>query len=184
MEYRQVGDFRLSWKLTIILNLVAGAVFALGFFLFFWLYANYSDDIYLVRLMDNSNIWITYALVFAQVILHEYSHGIGYRLSGGKVTYGVKWLCPYCREVSGLYYPTGNFVLTLIMPLLTGTIIAMLVILFYPQFLYYMVVCMLTNISGAAGDIMMLMYVLLKANKGEFIKDEVYGFSVHKREIA
>lgn len=184
MEYTQIGDFKLSWKLTIILNIAAGAVFILGFYGFFWTYSNYSEDTYMVRLLENSDIWITYALVFLQVILHEYSHGIGYRMCGGKVTYGIKWLCPYCREVSGLYYSPVNFIWTLLLPIITGSVICTLVVAFYPQYLYYMFICMLTNISGAAGDIFMLFYILAKAKNGDFIKDEPYGFSVHKRGIA
>ncbi len=180
MQYQRVSDFRLSWKLSIILNLIAGAVFVVGFYLFFYLYAGFSDDRYCIRLLENSNLWVTYILIFVQVILHEYSHALGYKLSGGKVAYGIKWLCPYCREVSGIYYRTREFIITLTLPLITGTIAGIIAILLFPQFLYYTAVCMLVNISGASGDLMMLAYILLKARKDEYIKDEPYGFSVYR----
>ena len=181
MKYEQVNEFKLSWKIIIILNFIAGAVFIAGFYLFFYLYLNYSNDLYGERLFKHSDMWVSYGLVFIQVVLHEYSHGIGYKLCGGKVAYGIKWLCPYCREVSGLYYPTRSFITTLILPLLTGTIIGILAIILFPQFLYYIVICMLVNVSGAAGDIMMFFYILSKTRKEEFIKDEPYGFSVHRK---
>lgn len=183
MNYKHINDFKLSWKLTIILNIIAGGVFILGFYAFLYMYLKYSNDPFYEKLFENYNLWVMYGLVFGQVILHEYSHAIGYKLSGGKVTYGIKWLCPYCREISGMYYPAGNFILTLILPLITGTIVGILAIIFFPQFLFYAVICMLVNLSGASGDFMMLFYILLKAGKNQFIKDELYGFSIHKKLI-
>ncbi len=184
MKYERIGDFKISWTLSIILNLVAGLVFISGFFLFFYLYMSYSDDHFCDRLLENSNIWISYGLVFIQVIMHEYSHAIGYKLCGGRVAYGIKWLCPYCREVSGLHYSSKGFAITLVLPLITGTVIGILAIMFFSQFLYYTITCMLVNISGAAGDITMLIYILLKAKNNYFIRDETYGFSIHKRVLA
>lgn len=180
MRFEHVSDFKLSWKISIILNLIAGVVFFLGFALFIFIYIGCSEDMYCIRLLENSNIWVTYAVIIAQVILHEYSHGIGYKLSGGKAAYGIKWLCPYCREVSGIYYSTGNFIITLILPLLTGTAAGLLAVAIFPQFLYYSMICMLMNFSGASGDIAMLIYVLFKTGKGEFVRDEPYGFSIHR----
>ena len=178
-----MDEFRLNWRITIVLNFVAGIVFVIGFYGFLYFYSKYSSDIFFENLLANSNIWITYAGVFLQVILHEYSHGIGYRLNGGQVTYGIKWLCPYCMEKSGLYYSSKNFILTLILPLITGTIAAFPLLFFFPQFLYYIVICMLTNISGAAGDIMMVIFILLKAKKDAYIRDEKYGFGVYTRTL-
>ncbi|MGE5328865.1 MAG: DUF3267 domain-containing protein [Deltaproteobacteria bacterium] len=181
MDYKLVDEFRLNWFITIILNIVAGIVFIIGFYIFLYFYSKYSTDIFYERLLANSNLWISYIWVFSQVILHEYSHGIGYRLSGGQVSYGIKWLCPYCMEKSGLYYSSKNFIFTLVLPLITGTIAALAVLLFFPQFLYYIVICMLTNISGAAGDIMMVGFILLKAKKDTYIRDEKYGFGVYTK---
>lgn len=184
MEYQQTGEFRLSWKLSVILNIIAGVIFTAGFYGFFYIYLKYSDDSYGIRLLENSNLLIAYILIFIQVAIHEYSHAIGYKLSGGRVSYGIKWLCPYCREVSGIYYPARNFIITLILPVVTGTVIGLIVIALLPQFLYYTIVCMLANLSGAAGDMMMLFYVIIRKRKGEFIKDEDYGFSIHRRVAA
>ncbi|MGE5472688.1 MAG: DUF3267 domain-containing protein [Ignavibacteriales bacterium] len=183
MNYELVDEFRLNWVITVILNIAAGIVFAAGFYGFLYLYFTFSTDILGEKLLANSNLWIAYAAVLFQAVLHEYSHGIGYRLSGGKVKYGIKWLCPYCMEKSGLYYPTNNFILTLILPLITGTIAAVLAFIAFPQYLYYIVICVLTNISGAAGDIMMLFFIILKRNRGQYIKDEPYGFSMYRRVI-
>ena len=180
LRYELVDEFRLNWIITIILNIIAGVIFIIGFYGFFYLYLQYSNDAFGEKLFANSDLWILYAAVLLQVVLHEYSHGIGYRLNGGQVKYGIKWLCPYCMEKSGLYYSTKSFILTLVLPLITGAIAGLLVVFLFPQFLYYVVICMLTNISGAAGDVMMLIFVIQKTKNGEFIKDELYGFSVHR----
>jgi len=181
LRYELVDEFRLNWIITIILNIIAGIVFIIGFYGFLHLYFTFSSDVFGEKLFENSNLWISYAAVIFQVVLHEYSHGIGYKISGGQVRYGIKWLCPYCMEKSGLYYSTNRFVLTLVLPLITGTIAGLLVVFLFPQFLYYVAICMLTNISGAAGDIMMLIFVIQKTKKGQYIKDEQYGFSVHRK---
>lgn len=181
MNYELVDEFRLNWGITIILNIIAGVVFIIGFYGFLYLYFKFSKDTFGEKLLANSNLWISYMAVILQVILHEYSHGIGYRLSGGQVKYGIKWLCPYCMEKSGLYYSTKSFTLTLLLPLITGTLAGLLVMLFFPQYLYYAVVSILANASGAAGDIMMVLFIIIKRKKGQYIKDEPYGFSMHRR---
>lgn len=181
LDFYKVTEFRLSWRLTIILNIIAGAIFAFGYFFFLYYYIPSSDEIVSEGILDNSNIWITYIAVLIQAALHEYSHGIGYRLSGGKPKYGIKWLCPYCMEKTGILYSTKDFIITLMLPIITGTIAGLLILIIFPQFLYYIIVCMLTNLSGAAGDIMMVFFILLKTNRTEFVKDEPYGFSVHRR---
>lgn len=182
--YHQIDNFSLTWKLTVILNIIAGAVFLAGFFLFLWLYGIFSDDRFAIKLFENSDIMTVYVLVFVQVFFHEYSHAIGYKIKGGRVKYGIKWLCPYCREITGLYYATKDFVLTLVLPLITGTIAGVLAAVIFPQYLYYIMICMLTNISGASGDVFMLFYILSKTEKGGFIRDESYGFSIHRKVIA
>lgn len=184
MKYEQIGEFRLNWKWIITLNLIAGVIFFVGFNLFFYVYITCSSDQYCERLLHHSNIGVLYGLIFIQIILHEYSHGIGYRLFGGKVTYGIKWLSPYCREVSGKYYSQGKFIFTLILPLILGTIVGIWIIILFPQFLYYVIICILFNISGSTGDLAMLGFVLLKLKKGEYIKDEPYGFSIHRLQIS
>lgn len=180
MNYKLLSDFKLSWKLSVILNLVAGAVFVGSFFLFFYYYIMLTPDKYCVKLLENSNQYVLYAVVGILIFLHEFSHGIGYRLYGGRVTYGIKYLCPYCREVSGIYYPLKGFALTLTMPIIVITGLGLLCIIFFPQYTYYSMMGMLFNLSGATGDLIMLVYILFKKGKKKYVKDEPYGFSLYE----
>jgi hypothetical protein len=113
------------------------------------------------------------------IIIHEASHSFGYRLFGGKTKYGIKWLCPYCQEISGLYMTKRQFIFVLLIPIITISTICILAIIINNSFIYYGAVAIIFNISGASGDILMALKLMKYNSSSIYIKDESYGYSVH-----
>jgi hypothetical protein len=165
--------------LSVILNLIAGLIFTLCFLVFIDLSVRYLDIEYLV-FIEKFNLLIAYGWILVQVILHECSHAVGYKVYGGKVAFGIKWLCPYCREKTGKFYTVNQFILTLILPIIVVTLMGMVAIFLFPECYYYASICILANLAGASGDVMMLMYVLFFTKKNYYVRDELYGFSMHQ----
>lgn len=115
----------------------------------------------------------TISLMIPISIMHESIHGAAYKLFGGKVKYGFKGIYAYTIETSGKKIPRWQFLIVLLAPLATISLVSLL----FPVWLGGMI--FLLNLLGASGDIYMALF-LCKFNYESMIIDRSYGFDVVK----
>lgn len=118
------------------------------------------------------NFYIYYILIGVLVsIIHELIHGSAYKIFGGKVKYGFKFIYAYTMEISGKAISRNEFLMVLLAPVTIITLIS----LFLPAGIGNMV--FLINFLGSIGDIYMGLF-LCKINRNSRIIDRAYGFDI------
>lgn len=167
-------SFKITWKTHLICFVIALVL------------AKSMDkimDIMINSLFDKSLIFYptpnlivnfyVYMMIFMIVILviHEWIHGITYRLFGWKVKYGFKIIYAYTHEISELPLEKTKFLIVLLAPV---TIMS-LATLFLPAWMGSTIYIL--NLLGSTGDLYMSFY-LLKYTRDIRIIDRTYGFDV------
>lgn len=109
--------------------------------------------------------------LFLTTFVHEILHGLMYILFGGKVKFGLKLICAYTVETSGIILHRTKFLIVLLAPL---TIISLLSLFLGSGFGGLIFIF---NLLGSTGDLMMAFY-LCKGNERSYIIDRDYGFDV------
>ena len=118
------------------------------------------------------NFFISIILLMVPIsIVHEGIHGAAYKLFGGKVRFGFKFIYAYTQEISEKPLLRVKFLMVLLAPLTAMSVLS----LFLPSWLGEMV--FLLNLLGASGDIYMALF-LCKFNYQSKIIDRNYGFDV------
>ena len=120
------------------------------------------------------NYYIIIFLMIAFVtILHEGIHGAFYILFGGKVKFGVKKLCVYTQEISGIPINKLKFLIVLLSP----AIIISLLSFIMPYSIGMSI--LVFNLVGCSGDFYMSFYIMRLPKKCSIV-DRSYGFDIVK----
>lgn len=168
--------FKVSWKLHVlclVISLGICLVFKVCFVniiveivlseTFAQIRGNYLG-LYLYLLLVGVSLFLT-------TLVHEILHGLMYILFGGKVKFGLKLVCAYTAETSGIILHRTKFLIVLLAPL----VVISLVSLFLGSGIGGVI--FMFNLLGSTGDLLMSLY-LCKTNEKSYIADRAYGFEV------
>lgn len=174
-----INSFKITWKTHI--RIISGTyIFALVF-------NNIINPILDKFLLNEFIFYPTkhiilnfYIYVFLLLIpisiIHEGIHGLTYKLFGGKVKFGFKYIYAYTQEISGIPIERDNFLIVLLMPL---TIISILCVCI-PDKIGSII--FLLNLLGSSGDVYMAL-TLKKYDSNSKIIDKAYGYDVINSEL-
>jgi hypothetical protein len=167
-------SYKISWRLHVACNILA-ILISIPLYNFInsinerFCYSRYS---YFPTKFILVNYYFYILIILIVVtILHEMIHGITYKLLGGKIKFGYKIIYAYTQEISGLQIKRNYFILVLLAPLLTLTIIC----LCFNN--YFANMSLVINIMGSTGDIIMAATILRYSNNSKFI-DRSYGYDI------
>lgn len=167
-------SFKLTWKVHVLVIAISIAVIVM----FYNNIINIIINFILQPFMNYPfrslilNFYIYYILLGVLVsTVHELIHGTAYKIFGGKVKYGFKFIYAYTMEVSGKAIERNEFLIVLLAPVAIITLIS----LFLPAGIGNMV--FLINFLGSIGDIYMGLF-LFKVKLSSRIIDRAYGFDV------
>jgi len=154
-------------------------VISVGIYLLFKEYVvNIITEILLAETFDviSENYLISYLFLVGGSLLlttlvHEVLHGLMYILFGGKVKFGLKLVCAYTVETSGVILHRTKFLIVLLSPL---TIISLLSLFLGSGFGGLIFIF---NLLGSTGDLLMAFY-LCKGDEKSYIVDRPYGFDI------
>lgn len=118
----------------------------------------------------NFYIWL-FTLTMVVSVIHELVHGFMYRMLGGRVKFGFRFIYAYTREISGLRMKRYEFILILLSPLFSISIFS------YPLG-YAGKMIFLINLLGSSGDAYMAV-IAARKGKGCRIVDRSYGFDIN-----
>lgn len=124
-------------------------------------------------------IWVVVNVVASIVVLplHEGLHGLAFSLWGGKPHYGAKLpFALYCGAKNQLFHRNEYLVVGLA-PLVVITLAGIIFILLAPALASYVLLGLITNFSGAAGDIWVAMR-LLRQPRDVLVEDTETGYRV------
>lgn len=174
----KILEYRLTKFKSLIFNVQAVFLFLSGYLMLLcWMVLN-PDGMLAASMLQNGSIVVLFLVVGFTALMHELLHGIPYRLFGGKVRYGIKALYLYTMDTSGKYYSTKQMLSVMLSPLIVLTSILIILGLIYREYIFYIWLGILFNISGSIGDMAMSIYILCNG-KGCKVKDELYGFSLY-----
>lgn len=169
-----INSFKITWKthikiillsyfVTIILNNSVNTI--LDNFIFSE-FIKYPTSILIV------NMYIYFIILMIPIsIVHEYIHGFFFVLFGGKVKYGYKIIYAYTQEISGMPIKKIKFIIILLAPLVSITILS----IFLPRNIGGMIY--LLNLLGSMGDVY-IGFTLCKYNFNCKIIDRNYGYDI------
>jgi len=173
-------SFRITWKthllcyISSILIIICIYKFIKQTILYTLLYSipNYSAlKVYF--------LFLIYIVLLTGVVtlVHEFIHGIAYKIFGGTVKYGFKLIYAYTMETSGISLSKTQFLIVLLSPLVTISLLAFV----FSSIIGCQILCMgfIINFAGSSGDIVMALY-LCKIEKNHRIIDRKYGFDIVK----
>lgn len=167
-------SFKITWKTHLIcLVLAIMIVYAMGsvvdiILISFFLskIMLYPTNNYIINFYINAAV-----LMLPIIIIHEFIHGIIYKIYGGKVEYGFKAMCPYTAETSGIPIGRTKFLIILLAPLVAISMISIILPSWLGGMIYFL------NLVGSIGDIYMA-FVLCRYKHDNKIIDRKYGFDV------
>jgi hypothetical protein len=111
------------------------------------------------------------ALVLGVLPLHEWAHGLAISHYGHRPRYGFKWAVLFATS-DGALFRRREFVWIALAPLISISVIGLVVMLFVPGAVAsWIVFAMTLNAAGAIGDIWMTM-VALRFDSAILIRDE------------
>lgn len=171
-EYK-VTKFRLLYY-----NFAAGVIFLAGYLIILRCILQNPQGLLAESVLEHNNIIALFAFIGFISVIHELLHGLTYKMFGARVKYGVKLLNLYTMDVSGKYFSTNQMLSVLLAPLTVITLLLMVFCTIYSQYLYYILVGMLFNLSGSVGDIAMSLYILFNGKECK-VRDDANGFSLH-----
>lgn len=120
------------------------------------------------------NYYIIIFLIIAFVtIVHEGIHGVAYIIFGGRVKFGIKKLCVYTQEISGIPIDKRKFLIILLSPAIIISVIS-----FIMPYSIGMSILVL-NLVGCSGDFYMSFYIMRLPKKCSIV-DRSYGFDIVK----
>lgn len=124
------------------------------------------------------NIMINYYIIIFLIIafvtvVHEGIHGAAYMLFGGKVKFGVKKLCVYTQEISGIPIDKVKFLIVLLSPAIIISVISFIM----PYSIGMSI--LVFNLVGCSGDFYMSFYIMRLPKKCSIV-DRSYGFDIVK----
>lgn len=173
-------QFRSTWK-------TRGLCFAMGYAVYYFM-SDFVNQI-MFKLLFNDIIWkLTNNLVIDVIlffmilmipvnVVHEWIHGMVFKVFGGKVKYEFRGVYIKAREVSGMSIHRSKFLLILIAPMTIISLISLLI----PGWIGGML--LLLNIFKSTGDLLKIFHVF-KGNGSEYIVDKKDGFDIVKEETA
>ncbi|WP_461207808.1 DUF3267 domain-containing protein [Clostridium sp. DL1XJH146] len=167
-------SFKVSWKLHVI-----SFVFTLTVCL---LLQDSIDSLFIsliyhkIIINITGNILVNFCIfiivIFVPItVVHELLHGAAYKLFGGKVKYGFKFIYAYAQEISGMALDRTRFDIVLLVPVTFITIGSA----FIPGSIGDIV--FLLNLVGSTGDLLMALY-LCRGNENSYIIEREYGFDM------
>lgn len=167
-------EYKISSKLHItclILSLVITWIF--------YDYINYNMDLMSISPLinyptNNTNInfiIVSCILISLLSLIHELIHGMFYKLYGGTVKIGFRFVYAYTKETSNIAIESSKFIVVLLSPLFLITLLSLIVDGWIGGFLLFF------NLIGSTGDIVMTL-VVLKYGKNKKIIDCDKGFMI------
>ncbi|MFZ5989258.1 MAG: DUF3267 domain-containing protein [Bacillota bacterium] len=173
----KVAEFKLNRFNSFLINVFSLTAFILGLVLLLeltgkGLWINFMSEI------TYNNALIVFITLFSVIALHELFHGLAYKLYGARLKFGIKFLNIYTMDISGTLYTASQMAVIMLLPLIALTGILTSAIFLLPKFSCFIVLGVLFNISGSAGDILLLSYILYRGRNCR-IKDERLGFSIY-----
>jgi len=170
-DYFPSGKFNLkNTKQVILMNLIGFILLIGSIWLFGWL---------AIRMRGNESVSFSFefssvpsmiisigeflAVIFLVLILHEAIHAIFFWFfSGEKPVIGFKGFYAYAA-MPGWYFPRNQYILIGIAPLVAITLIGILFLAILPvTTLHLVLVGLVLNISGAVGDLFVVLWLLTK----------------------
>ena len=106
---------------------------------------------------------ILIVIVLLSTLIHELIHGLVYKSFGGNFVIGVKGMCAYTKETTGIELTVSQFAVVLLAPVTLISTIS----LFIPVVgsLVFFV-----NLLGSTGDFVVMLW-LMKIKKDSFVVD-------------
>ena len=155
-RYREVlvMDLQKNKKEALIVNGISSALAVMLFLIMnrkeqfmYWLIKAGEED----RLITASLAVLIGTIVY--VILHEFTHGLAMKCSGGKeVKYGFTGMYAYAGS-SRDYFPKGKYIFIALAPVVLWGIIFAVLQAFLPQWSWVVWFLQIMNVAGAAGDL-------------------------------
>ena len=121
-------------------------------------------------LMLNFYLFIILLLIPLSVV-HEFLHGITFKVFGGKVKYGFKIIYAYTQEVSGIEVSILKFSIILLAPVTVISLLGLWLGGWLGGLIYIL------NLLASSGDLLMAC-TLLKYDRNSKIIDRSYGFDI------
>ncbi len=172
------AEYKLTKFKSFIFNIAAGLVFLSGYLILLWNILKHPEGILASSMVKNSNIIVLFAFIGLIAVIHEFLHGLTYKIFGAKIKYGVKLLNFYTMDISGKYYSSKQILIVMLAPITLLTLLLFASGFIFKDFIYYTSIGLLFNMAGSAGDIAMTAYIILNG-RGCKIKDEISGFSIY-----
>lgn len=112
-------SFKVTWKLHILCFLIVLIACLIT--------RDYISNLFIGLLLENKIINFTgsvfidlmlfIVIIFIPItIVHEFLHGMAYRLFGGRIRYGFKGIYAYAQETSGIELHRTKFLIVLLSP--------------------------------------------------------------------
>lgn len=167
-------QYRLTWKTHVQCCLLSLAVVGV---LYSWV-NNIIDNFLVQEFMTypthsiSLNYYIYIIILLVPItMLHEGLHGLAYKIFGGKIRWGLKFIYAYTMEISAKPIEKTKFLVTLLLPLMFISLLSLTIGGCLAGMAF------LLNILGSSGDMIMALG-LLRYEAGAYIIDRNYGYEV------
>ncbi len=165
------------WGPLLGLSLLALAVSGgIGYGLAFAYYAP-GAPLVIGVLPDSASPVVGLILLLIVLPLHEWIHGLTIVRYGHRPRYGMTWYALYATA-EGAYFRRDEYLRVLLAPLVVITGGSLLLVLVVPPSLgFWVVLAMVVNATGAAGDVLMALIVRRRAPT-DLVQDERDGLCI------
>lgn len=170
---RKYYIFRLNMNILNILVIIVAIVL--------FIITDRKLNISFINLINNYDLFTIILSYLIWLILHEFIHGIGYFINGGKwnkIIFGasIEKGVLYCLCKQNI--SKKNILISSILPFtIIGVVTYIIGVIFKQELLTYL---SLFNIAGSAGDIITFLYIIKLKNNIEFSEmDDMLSFSIY-----
>ena len=162
------------WGPLVGLSLLALALSAaLGYGLSFAYYA-LGAPLVIGGLPDSVSALAGLVLIVGVLPLHEWIHGLMMIGCGHRPRYGLTWYALYATA-DNAWFRRDEYLRILLAPLLVITVGSMVLVFFVPPAVgYWVILAMVVNATGAAGDLLMAL-IVRRAAAADLVQDERDG---------
>ncbi len=180
-DYSEVYVMRAShpryWGPLVGLSLVSMVLSGvLGYGLAFAYYRLGSPLVY-GGLPDRVSSFAGLVLILGVLPLHEWIHGLFMIRCGHRPRYGITWYALYATA-DNAWFRRDEYLRILLAPLLVITAGSMVLVLFVPPAVgYWVVLAMIVNATGAAGDLLMAL-IVRRVEPVDLVQDERDGLRI------
>ncbi|MCK4731012.1 MAG: DUF3267 domain-containing protein, partial [Methanophagales archaeon] len=180
---KEIG--KLEWSKEVVITLIGMGILGLLAFGFFFtaLYTLFTGEVGF-NFTTGGAVYISVALFFGTLVLHELIHGVFMSLYGGKPSYGAGiayFILPYFYTTTKTVFLRNQLVVIALAPLVVISLVTIGIMAVLPSIAHWMFIPFVVNASGAVGDLWLTRNVL-RYPKHVLMEDQKSGLIIYGKE--